>query len=123
MQHAHDTVGWLLSRVWRRANAETPNVDLNRLVDNPRHGTSRHNDAGIRTRDARRILRVLPNQAGGPGHGVEVEEDQRLGRLYTEPLKVWIDAIAVNVIDAQEPAVFRVRHDETPAVVLNTGMA
>ena len=33
-----------------------------------------------------------------------------------------IDAVAVDVIDTQEPTVFRVRHDQTPAIVLNAGV-
>ncbi len=120
LHHAHDAVVRLVDRGGRHTHAERADVDLLRLAagdDVVDHGT-RDDDAGIRARLAGGLDDVLPDEAGGAGGAVHVEELERFARVDADALIHRAVAVALVAVHAQEPAVLRVRDDEAAGAVL-----
>lgn len=49
---------------------------------------------------------MFPNQGGGIGLALDAQEEKRLGRMDGESFKVGVDAVAGDVINADEPSLF-----------------
>jgi len=123
MEQADDAVRRLLAGAGRGADAETADIDFDRFTDDAWHKAARHDHARVGAGFAWGILNVFPDQAGRFRNRVVVEEDQWLRRMDAEALQVRIGAISLDVVGAQEPAIFCVFDHQLMTVILQGWMA
>ena len=112
MEHGEDAVELRVLVGGRAADAEAAHVNALGAVENVLEHAAGQDDAGVGAELAGRVFNVVPGEAGAAGDDVVVEEDERLGRIDAEALEIGRGAIAVDVIDADEPAVLGVGDGE-----------
>ena len=66
---------------------------------------------------------MLPGQAGRARHGLQVQEHQRLLRVYGDALIHGVAAVGGDAVHADEPAVLAVHEAELAAALLDAGRA
>ncbi len=123
MEEAQDAVGRGLGRAGRRADAEASHVDLHLAAQDVGHQLARQDHARVGAPTTRRVLLVLPDEAGRAGHGPEVEEDERSGGAHRDPLELVVRPIRLDVVHPHEPAVLGVADHESIAARLHRRVA
>ncbi len=69
------------------------------------------------------VLDVLPDQRGGAGLALDVQEQQRFRRMDGELFELVVGAVALDVVDAHEPRILGVGDHQPAAGILQRGMA
>ena len=122
MNHRQDAVELAVLVGRRAAHAKAAHVHPLRAGQNVLDHPPGQNHPRIGAGLARRVLDVLPGQAGPARHNVVVQKHERLRRVDAQPFQVRGRSIAVDVIHAHEPAVLGIGDGEAAAVALILGM-
>ena len=109
MHQPHDAVAGMLFRGGGHADAKAPHIHLYRLVYDMLDGAAGNDDSGVGTGGTVGIQRVLPEEAGGPGHALNVEEHQRLFRVDGDALIERVGPVLRDAVHPDEPAVLSVK--------------
>jgi hypothetical protein len=116
VEHGEDAVELAVAMGCRTANAEAAHVDGAWSAGDVFEHAAWKNDSRVGAKLAGLVFDVLPGEASPAGDDVVIEKDERFGWIDAEALEVWRRAVAVDVIDADEPCVFGVGDGE-PAVL------
>jgi hypothetical protein len=122
VKHGEDAVELAIAVRCRTADAEAAHVDGTRTPGDVLKHSAGQNDARVGAELAGLVFDVFPGKAGSAGDDVVIKKNERFWRIYAEPLEVRRSAVAVDVIDADEPCVLGVSNGKVPMLALVAGM-
>ncbi len=112
MEQAQDAIRRFLAGTGRGPNAEAADVHRHVPLDDAGDDVTRDDDTGIGTRHARGVLDVVPDQRPRLGDRINVQEQERFGRLDGQLLQLRVAAVFGDVVHAHEPRLFGVAEVE-----------